>query len=60
MLALVLTLAGAAVLYCSFPAIQSSGPIQGYISYSIVVCVLPFLVCAGILIAVDLLEREIV
>jgi hypothetical protein len=58
LLALVLTMTGAATLYCSFPAEASGGLIRGFVSYNIVFCVLPFLLCAGVVIAVDLLERE--
>jgi hypothetical protein len=58
LLALVLTFTGAAALYCSFPAASGGGIIRGYVSYSMVFCVLPFLLCAGVLILVDLLERD--
>ena len=56
--AFLLSLAGAATLYCSFPALQATGLIRGYASYSVMLTILPYLVCALLVVLVDALERD--
>ena len=57
--AFMLSLAGAATLYCSFPAVQATGLIRGYTSHSAVLTLLPYLLCAGLVVLVDALERDV-
>ncbi|MEM7391094.1 MAG: hypothetical protein AAF492_02000 [Verrucomicrobiota bacterium] len=58
-LGMLLTLAGAAVLYCSFPVTETASWIRGYNSYCMALCVLPFLICALALVLVDLTQKQI-
>jgi hypothetical protein len=58
LLAFLLTLSGAATLFCSFPALRADGLIRGYASYSVILSILPYLLCALIVVLVDVLERD--
>ncbi len=58
LLAFVLTLAGSATLFCSFPARPAAGWIRDYSSYSLALAITPYLLCAGLIVLMDMLERD--